>query len=43
MLRQEVGWFDNQRNSSGALVTRLANDAAQVQGVCPLLIIACAR
>ena len=33
MLRQEIGWFDHERNSSGALTTRLANDAAQVQGV----------
>ena len=33
ILRQEIGWFDHDRNSSGALTTRLANDAAQVQGV----------
>ena len=33
ILRQEVGWFDHDRNSSGALTTRLVNDAAQVQGV----------
>jgi len=33
MLRQDIGWFDNERNSSGALVTRLALDAAQVQAV----------
>ncbi len=33
MLRQDISWFDNERNSSGALVTRLANDASQVQGV----------
>ena len=33
MLRQEVGWHDNERNSTGALTTRLANDASQVQGV----------
>ncbi len=33
MLRQDIGWFDDERNSSGALVTRLANDASQVQGV----------
>jgi ABC-type multidrug transport system fused ATPase/permease subunit len=32
MLRQEIGWFDEERNSSGALVTRLADDAAKVQG-----------
>ena len=34
MLRQEIGWFDNEKNSTGALTTRLANDAGQVQGVC---------
>ncbi|NXI44826.1 MDR1 protein, partial [Galbula dea] len=32
MLRQDMGWFDNSKNSTGALTTRLANDAAQVQG-----------
>ena len=32
MLRQEMGWFDNKFNSTGALTTRLASDAAQVQG-----------
>ena len=33
MLRQEIGWFDEERNSSGALTTRLSSDAGQVQGV----------
>lgn len=33
MLRQEIGWFDDDKNSTGALTTRLAGDAAQVQGV----------
>ena len=32
MLRQEMGWFDDKFNSTGALTTRLASDAAQVQG-----------
>ncbi len=32
MLRQEIGWYDDERNSSGALTTRLADDAAKVQG-----------
>ena len=32
MLRQEIGWFDEERNSSGALITRLADDASKVQG-----------
>ena len=37
ILKQEIGWFDDQRNSTGALVTRLSNDAAQVEGVSPSL------
>ncbi|KAM5158331.1 ATP-dependent translocase ABCB1-like [Mantella aurantiaca] len=32
MLRQEIGWFDNKKNSTGALTTRLATDASQVHG-----------
>ncbi|KAE8596138.1 hypothetical protein XENTR_v10015982 [Xenopus tropicalis] len=32
MLRQEIGWFDDTKNSTGALTTRLATDASQVQG-----------
>jgi ABC-type multidrug transport system fused ATPase/permease subunit len=32
MLRQEIGWFDSEKNSTGALTTRLATEAAQVQG-----------
>ncbi|XP_071380463.1 bile salt export pump-like isoform X2 [Centroberyx affinis] len=31
MLGQEIGWFDDRRNSPGALTTRLATDASQVQ------------
>uniref|UniRef100_A0A8C2N7N8 Bile salt export pump n=1 Tax=Capra hircus TaxID=9925 RepID=A0A8C2N7N8_CAPHI len=33
MLGQDIGWFDDLRNSPGALTTRLATDASQVQGV----------
>jgi hypothetical protein len=33
MLRQEVGWFDDERNSVGILCARLSGDAASVQGV----------
>lgn len=33
ILGQEIGWFDDHRNSPGALTTRLATDASQVQGV----------
>ncbi|XP_076594196.1 ATP-dependent translocase ABCB1 [Chaetodon auriga] len=32
MMRQDLGWYDNPKNSVGALTTRLATDAAQVQG-----------
>uniref|UniRef100_A0A672YEJ7 ATP-binding cassette, sub-family B (MDR/TAP), member 11a n=1 Tax=Sphaeramia orbicularis TaxID=375764 RepID=A0A672YEJ7_9TELE len=32
MLRQEIGWFDDPKNSPGALTTRLATDASMVQG-----------
>ncbi|XP_030604928.1 ATP-dependent translocase ABCB1 [Archocentrus centrarchus] len=32
MMRQDLGWFDHPKNSVGALTTRLATDAAQVQG-----------
>lgn len=35
MLGQDIGWFDDRRNSPGALTTRLATDASQVQGVRP--------
>lgn len=37
MLKQEVGWFDDPRNSPGALTTRLATDASMVQGVSNIL------
>ncbi|XP_038049407.1 ATP-dependent translocase ABCB1-like isoform X2 [Patiria miniata] len=32
MLRQEIGWFDDKKNSTGALTTRLATEASEVQG-----------
>ncbi|XP_034030717.1 ATP-binding cassette, sub-family B (MDR/TAP), member 4 [Thalassophryne amazonica] len=32
MMRQDLGWFDDPKNSVGALTTRLATDASQVQG-----------
>ncbi|XP_073486147.1 ATP-binding cassette sub-family B member 5 isoform X1 [Aquarana catesbeiana] len=31
MLRQEISWFDDKKNNTGALTTRLATDAAQIQ------------
>lgn len=33
MLKQECGWFDDQKNAIGALSARLSGDAAHVQGV----------
>uniref|UniRef100_A0A8C5I315 ATP-binding cassette sub-family B member 5 n=1 Tax=Gouania willdenowi TaxID=441366 RepID=A0A8C5I315_GOUWI len=32
LKENDLGWFDNPKNSVGALTTRLATDAAQVQG-----------
>ncbi|MEE6466379.1 hypothetical protein FKM82_006927 [Ascaphus truei] len=31
MLHQEISWFDDKRNNTGALTTRLATDASQIQ------------
>ena len=36
MLRQDISWFDRRSNSTGALTTRLANDASEIQGVSDL-------
>ncbi|RLN71558.1 hypothetical protein BBJ28_00020807, partial [Nothophytophthora sp. Chile5] len=33
MLHQEIGWFDLDENSSGALVSRLATDSATLQAM----------
>lgn len=33
MLRQNVGWFDEAQNNTGALCTRLSVDASRIQGV----------
>ncbi|KAK7508463.1 hypothetical protein BaRGS_00000029 [Batillaria attramentaria] len=32
MMHQEIAWYDEKENSTGALTTRLATDASQVQG-----------
>ena len=32
MLRQDISYFDDHRNSTGALCTRLSTDASKVQG-----------
>ncbi|XP_073533920.1 ATP-binding cassette sub-family B member 5-like isoform X5 [Phyllobates terribilis] len=31
MLRQEISWFDDKKNTTGALTTRLSTEAAQIQ------------
>ena len=33
MLRQEMAWFEDKRNSTGALTARLASDASRAKGV----------
>ncbi|TYZ64163.1 hypothetical protein PybrP1_006310 [[Pythium] brassicae (nom. inval.)] len=33
MLQQEIGWFDLEDNTSGALVSRLATDSATLQAI----------
>ena len=33
ILRQEIGWFDLESNSTGILTVRLSQDASRVQGV----------
>lgn len=33
ILRQEIGFFDDEKNSTGVLTTRLAEDANLVQGM----------
>ncbi|XP_044280567.1 ATP-dependent translocase ABCB1 [Varanus komodoensis] len=32
ILRQDIGWFDDPKNSTGALTARLAHDASEVKG-----------
>lgn len=33
ILRQEIGWFDEKANNTGALCARLSLDASKIQGV----------
>ncbi|CAK4101791.1 unnamed protein product [Aphanomyces euteiches] len=33
MLRQDIAWFDDRKNSSGALTTRLATDSAAIRSM----------
>uniref|UniRef100_A0A7M4G190 Multidrug resistance protein 1-like n=1 Tax=Crocodylus porosus TaxID=8502 RepID=A0A7M4G190_CROPO len=32
LLQQEIGWYDDNKNAVGVLLTRLATDASQVKG-----------
>lgn len=32
LLRQEVGWYDQEKNSSGVLTSKLSTDALAVKG-----------
>lgn len=32
LLRQEVGWYDEERNNSGVLTSKLSTDALAVKG-----------
>ncbi len=38
LLRQEIAYFDNPKNNTGALCTRLATEASAVQGATGLRI-----
>ena len=33
MLRQEIGWFDNDENTTGILIGTLSDDGRNVQAV----------
>ena len=39
MLSQEIGWFDEPTNGTGALCARLSADAAAIQGVSSTYIV----
>lgn len=39
LLKQEIGYFDDEKNSVGALCARLAGDCSNVQGVSECIII----
>ena len=34
ILRQEVGWFDDEENSTANLSTKLSKNAGEISGVC---------
>jgi len=33
MMQQEIGWFDQPQNNTGALCQKLSGDASAIQGV----------
>ena len=33
ILKQEIAWFDDRKNGTGTLCSRLSSDAAAIQGV----------
>jgi ATP-binding cassette subfamily B (MDR/TAP) protein 1 len=33
IMKQEMGWFDRAENSTGALMSRLSEDASSIKGV----------
>lgn len=37
VLRQEMGWFDEEDNNSAVLTTRLQNDVAQIHNIVTLV------
>ena len=39
MLKQEMGWHDEEKNSTGALTAQLAEDARLVQGVSQSIVV----
>ena len=39
MLKQEMGWHDEEKNSTGALTDQLAEDARLVQGVSQSIVV----
>ncbi|XP_052474766.1 ATP-dependent translocase ABCB1 isoform X2 [Carassius gibelio] len=43
MMRQDLSWYDDTKNSVGALTTRLAADIAQVQGATGVRLATLAR
>jgi len=32
LMRQEIGWYDEEKNSSGVLATKLSSDSLAVKG-----------